>query len=248
MVRRKALSEEFLDTLIIPETLLYGRLLSNKEAFKYMEGKDSANIIKAYTQFSRLSKLIPSNPHLLYNLSYLKLRMWHAGVDSMIKPEVLLKEIQSLTHMHIDKKIVKRLLIDYYLLATDYFVKTNQPKLKEQALNYINSSYASAIHNENELILLTNYLVFYGRQDLALKILHPHAVKHTVSENLLFYYIGLTITNEFETSKVSYPTILQNAVKINKERFCNLFSSKGISFQLLNVDNLKSFYCKECEE
>jgi uncharacterized protein YkwD len=248
MVRRKILSEEFLDTLIIPESLLYGRLLSNKEAFKYFEGRDSSDIHKAYQHYSRLSKLIPSNPHLLYNLSVLKIKMWHAGEDSMIKPEIMLKEIQSLLNMHIDKKMVKRLLIDFYLLATDYFVKTNQLKLKEQALNYINTSYTTAIHNEEELMLLTNYLVYYGRFDLALKMLHPLAIKHTVSEDLLFYYIGLTIINEFETSKLNYAAILHSAVKINKERFCKIFSSTGITFQLLNNEKLKGLYCQECEE
>jgi uncharacterized protein YkwD len=247
-VRRKILSEEFLDTLVIPETLLYGRLLSNKAAFKYFEGKDSMDIHKAYAEFSRLQKLIPSNPYLIYNLSVLKIKMWHAGEDSIIKHEVMLKEIQSLLNMHIDKKMVKRLLIDFYLLATDHFVKTNQLKLKEQALNYINTSYASAIHNEEELMLLTNYLIYYDRSDLALKILHPHAVKHNVSENLLFYYIALTIINDFETSKINYASILHSAIKINKERFCKLFSSTGITFQLLNNDKLKTLYCQECEE
>jgi hypothetical protein len=248
MVRRKELSEGFLDSLTIPETLLFGRLLSNREAFKYLEGMDSLDINKAYANFARLSKLIPSNPYLLYNISVLKIKMWHTGIDSMIKPEILLKEIQSMLNMQIDKKYVKRLLINYYLLATEYFIKSNQSKLKEQALNYVNTNYLSVITNEAELILITNYLVTYGRLDLALKILQPLVSKPSVSEGLLFYYLGLTITSDFETSKLTYASILQSAARINKERFCRTFSSEGVSFQLLNNEKLKTFYCKECEK
>ena len=71
-----------------------------------------------------------------------------------------------------------------------------------------------------------------------------------VEEDLLFYYLNLTIVDQSLTRKTAYRSIMLNAININKKRYCDLFkvgSDGGITIQLLENNFLKKTYCENCE-
>ncbi|HSZ25391.1 MAG TPA: hypothetical protein VK766_06735, partial [Cytophagaceae bacterium] len=81
-------------------------------------------------------------------------------------------------------------------------------------------------------------------------LLAKYAIKIDVEEDLLFYYINLTIAQPKVTATKSYRAIMLNAINLNRERFCAIFKpfgKGGISFQLLDSEYLKKTYCENCK-
>jgi hypothetical protein len=70
-----------------------------------------------------------------------------------------------------------------------------------------------------------------------------------VDEDLLYYFINLTIIDDKLTSNDDYRTVLLNAINMNKDRFCKLFNAVedgGVTFQLLENEYLLQIYCENC--
>ena len=70
-----------------------------------------------------------------------------------------------------------------------------------------------------------------------------------IDEDLLFYYLNLTLIDKELTQDLNYRIVMLNASNMNKERFCKLFNSVengGITFQLLEDDYLRKTYCESC--
>ena len=71
-----------------------------------------------------------------------------------------------------------------------------------------------------------------------------------VDEDLLFYYLNLTIIDEALTQTSDYRSIMLNAFNRNKTRYCRLFNASndgGVTFQLPEDDYLRDSYCENCE-
>jgi len=71
-----------------------------------------------------------------------------------------------------------------------------------------------------------------------------------VNEDLLFYYVNLTIVNDFLVKQQDYRVILNNAYAQNPQRFCRLFNAsteEGVTFQLLSNEYLRLTYCESCK-
>ena len=70
-----------------------------------------------------------------------------------------------------------------------------------------------------------------------------------VDEDLLFYYLNLTIINKELTQSSDYRIIMLNALNMNQERYCKLFNpygEGGVTFQLLEDEYLRNTYCENC--
>ena len=99
-----------------------------------------------------------------------------------------------------------------------------------------------------DLLKLAHFFSWYHRYDYAEKLLAPYVRREDVAESILFYYLNLTLNDEAEHIKPAYLQLLKRASRLNPERFCLIFSSRGISFQLLRFPVLKESYCELCEE
>ncbi|MCW8896511.1 MAG: hypothetical protein OQJ96_03790 [Flavobacteriales bacterium] len=122
-------------------------------------------------------------------------------------------------------------------------------KAKDISINYISKNYSYVSMSNQDFLQLAKYFSSYGRYDLSEKVLKPHIRKIDVDEELLFYYLNLTIIDQKNTKNQSYRAIMLNAINLNKDRFCKLFDPYGrggINFQLLNDPYLKSTYCENC--
>ena len=86
---------------------------------------------------------------------------------------------------------------------------------------------------------------------MAQKIAKVLKRKIDVDEELLFYYLNLTVINPKNTNSEAYRTTMLNAINLNQKRFCMLFDpfgKGGINFQLLRDEYLKSTYCENCNK
>lgn len=85
---------------------------------------------------------------------------------------------------------------------------------------------------------------------MSLKLLENKVNQIDVNEDLLFYYLNLTLVDSELTKDPNYRTILLNAYTMNNERYCKLYNAVedgGVTYQLLEDTYLRTMYCENCE-
>ena len=178
----------------------------------------------------------------------LRLRLWASG-DSTINGDKLGKEIQALSK-RIDVNLHQRLMLNYSIIQCEKFQQARNYLGKDKAIQFIYKTCTGMALNDEDALSLSKFFVAYAKYDWAEALLLPYARRIDVLEDLIFYYINLTIVKPRVTATQTYRSIMLNAVNRNKERYCKLFDAfgkGGISFQLLDNDYLKKTYCENCK-
>ena len=245
-IRNNKMSAEDLGKIEIPKEIDYGSLLKNEAAFSFEQNED--DIYAALLAFKELETLLPKDEQIKFNICVLQLKSWVFG-ELLIEPDQLLRDIKTLTAKGIDSKMVKRLLLNYHIINSEYMMFKRDYKAKDVSIGYINKNYRYIQMSNSDYLQLAKYFSSYAKYDWAEKVLKPHIRKIDVDEELLFYYLNLTIVDAKNTKNDSYRAIMLNAINQNKTRFCKLFDpfgQGGINFQLLNDKYLKSTYCENC--
>ena len=121
---------------------------------------------------------------------------------------------------------------------------------KDICLTNIQSIYKNLTITVPDLVNLEKYFSYYAKYDWATALLKAKINNIDVDEELLFYYINLTVSDPEYTDKPEYRSIMLNAININQKRYCAAFNSipkGGITFQLLDDAYLQKTYCENCE-
>ncbi|MCS6822827.1 MAG: hypothetical protein NZ529_00920 [Cytophagaceae bacterium] len=232
----------------IPKKAEYKSLLHSKALFLYTQADTS--LVSLLKEFSELLKLSPKDPRIRYNFCILRLKHWAIN-ESAEDPKQLLNDILELNKSSINKNLINRLLINYYIIYGERMYQQKKYEEKDKAVKFIYSNYASLQLTYADVLHIAEYFVAYAKYSWAENLLAMYANKIDVTEDLLFYYLNLTIIKPKLTSTAAYRSIMLNAININQVRFCNLFkpfAKGGISFQLLENDYLKNTYCENCLE
>lgn len=219
-IRDNQLPEDFANQLEIPRESTYGPLLNNMAVFGHE--RNDLFLYDHIKNFESLLDILPENRKILYNLTALKIKAWREG-ELLTNREEILKNINELEKRGLEKGLVDRLQTNYYIILTQYY------------------------HQEQDY--RAKYMAVYSKFDWAEAVLYDRMSDLDVDEDLLFYYINLTIHDPRNTQQSEYRKFLLNAMDKNEQRFCNLFSpstSGGITFQLLDDDYLRVNYCENC--
>jgi hypothetical protein len=246
-VSEKSLPDNFLNSLELPEASEFGRLLLNRAAFGYESGE--YNEYEALKNFEKLLIILPNNNKIQYNICAIKLKIWTNG-EALIDQAALKKEIEGLRKKGIHENLVKRLLINYHIILSEIHYRKRNYIEKDKSVKYIFDTYKSLKLADDDLVNMAKYFSTYSKFEWATNILTARARTIDASEDLLFYYIGLTITDFRITGSAFYRTIMLNALNHDQPRFCELFNTMGyggISFQLLSDEKLKKTYCENCK-
>ncbi len=245
-VRNHEIPADLLDKLEIPEKTEFSLLLNKNSIFKYL--MDASDVYSTFMELSDLQDLIPDDPHLKYNICALKFKVWLLG-DNLINPVEFRQEIIELRRWNIPDPLVKRMLINYEILMSEYQMAKGEFAGKDKSLNYIYLNYKNVPLSDFDYLSLAQYFASYSRYDWATNLLAPKVKKVDVDEDLLFYYLNLTLIHDHLIRRSDYRTILLNAININPRRFCMIFEPKGkggVTFQLLENDFLRKTYCESC--
>ncbi len=99
---------------------------------------------------------------------------------------------------------------------------------------------------ENALKLAT---IFQRHGDLtyARKLLEPYLTDEKVNENLVFTYIAIAAHFPDEIFSRNFRLAMSRASELNQERFCKLFGTPYLSFQVLDNPAVKKVYCESCK-
>lgn len=237
-----------IDKLEIPKQKEFGNIINNNKAFNYIYNNEDP--YQTLLDFESLDALMPKNGHIKYNICVLKFRTLLVG-KGMIDPIKFQKEVTDLKLYGIDPKLIKRMLINYNIIMCEYYMHKGDYVNKDKCLNYIVSNYKNIPYNPLDIINVAQYLVAYSKYDQAIKTVYPYVKTVDCNEDILFYYINLTIVRSEIIQKNDFRNILLNAYNVNPKRFCKLFNSYdngGVTFQLLSNDYLKRSYCESCKK
>jgi hypothetical protein len=245
-IRNKELPVNFIQNLEIPQRNEFGILLNKNSIFKYL--LNEADITETYKELNKLSEIMPNDSHIKYNIVSIKFKLWLLGKE-MVYPDAFKKEIENLNKYNIPKNLVQRMLVNYEIVMCEYYMVRGDYPNKDKSLQYIASNYKNIPLSDFDYLCLAQYFSSYARYDWAIRLLENKVKKVDVDEDLLFYYLNLTIVDEVLTKRPDYRTVMLNAYNINKKRFCEMFNSVGsggVSFQLLENDYLRKTYCESC--
>jgi len=245
-IRKNQLPDDLSDKLEVPEEVEFGPLLLNKATFSYERNEE--DIYGAIMAFRKLLDILPENHQLHYNISVLNIKAWLFGQLSM-EPSRLKRSIEGLGSWGIRDQLIRRLLVNYHIIESEYKYQERDYAGKNKALQYIYDNYSILQLGNEDLLRLAKYFSSYNRMDWSELVLRPHAEKIDADEELLFYYLNLTVIDPENVKRPGYRNIMLNAINQNEKRFCGLFDpfgNGGITFQLLNNEYLKQTYCENC--
>jgi len=202
----------------------------------------------ALTQFQELAKLFPLEGRFRYNICVLKFQLWLEG-KPVSKPDDFKIEIYSLNKYGIPATLINRMLVNYYIIRGDQYMQLKDYVNKDKCLTSIQAIYKNLTMTAEDMVSLAQYFSYYAKYDWAMALLKPKINNIDVDEELLFYYINLTISDPAYTDRPEYRSIMLNAININQKRYCNAFNSidnGGITFQMLDDAYLQKTYCENC--
>lgn len=245
-VRNHEIPSNYIDKLEIPKKSEYSLLLTKNSIFKYLMNK--TDVYKTYKELTELQDLMPNDGHIKYNICAIKFKVWLLG-ENAVNPQDFKKEINDLRKYGIPYNLVKRMLVNYEIIMSEYYMMQKEFAKKDRSLRYIQSNFKNLPLSDSDYLSLAQYFASYTKYDWATKLLEKKVKSVDVDEDLLFYYINLTIIDDKMTKSTSYRTILLNAYNINPARFCKIFEPSklgGITFQLLDNEYLRKTYCENC--
>ena len=143
------------------------------------------------------------------------------------------------------------MIVNYHIVKAEEDARKNNHKGKDSSVNYVLKSYQNLILSDFDYLSIAQFFTYYSNIYDAIHTIEDKVNNITVDEDLLFYYLNLTITKEELTQTEEYRTVMLNAINMNKKRFCSLYNSalkKGVTFQLLEDEFLRATYCENCSK
>lgn len=246
-VKSNILSPDSIKKLQVPNTKEFLDVTINNASILHL--LDLRNGMIVYNKLLELEKLYPRNKKIKYNLVATKFVIWRNNWQE-INPKKFKQQINNLKLYGVSDLLIERLNINYNIIQSRKFLIAGDYKRKDYCVKNIHNAYKKIGVKDEDYLSLAKYFTTYARTDLALEILAKKVKQLTVSEDLLFYYINLTIIEKEYTQTKEYRTVMLNALSQNKQRFCNLFNkfdtNGGVTFQLLEDPYLRSTFCESC--
>jgi len=209
---------------------------------------EERNLLISMHELEKLAQLIPKDGKVKYNLTALKFKLWrhdYQPVDAI----AFKKQILGLKQFGISQNLIQRMLINYHIIKSEKYMRKRDYVNKDKAVAYILKNYKKIALSDFDYLSLSQYLTYYSNYQDAIELLEHKVRNISVDEDLLFYYLNMTLIDTELTKKTDYRTMMLNAINMNKSRYCKLFNSKddgGVTFQLLDNEYLRKTYCENC--
>jgi hypothetical protein len=264
------LPSDFLNQLEIPQTKPCLSLLNNQGVYQYLisvekqenvfqpKGKNSASTIisnnydlEALKQFEKYQKLDSENSKINYNICSLKFNLWEYDSTIVSSTDFWDEIMKVRKSKEIEVSLARRMILNYHILKSEQHQSRFEYDLKDNSVDFVSNKYKDISLDDSELYALAKYLVYYSRIPKAREMVADRLDKLDTDEDLLFYYINLMFFKDNPTSDHDFTKAIDNAVSINKPRFCHFYDvhkKGGAGIGLFEDKNLKILYCHFCEK
>ncbi len=241
-------STKLLKKMIIPEEKKFLQLLAKNCIIKYFI--DIRHTLEVEKKLLELQKLAPKDKRIKYNLTVLKFVIWKNRARKIDRNKFK-TEILNLKNFDVSQGLIDKMMVNFHIIKAEEDARKNDLKGKDSSVQLVLKSYKKLPLSDFDYLNLAQFLIYNGTVYDAIDIIEDKVKEVTVDEDLLFYYLNLTITKKELTKTDSYRTIMLNAINMNNKRFCKLYNSalnKGVTFQLLENEYLRSMYCENCNK
>ncbi|GAB7258262.1 hypothetical protein [Polaribacter sp. OB-PA-B3] len=243
---KKESSPDLLNTLNVPKQRKFVPILNKNSIYKYILNLSYAKI--AFDELKKLEKLDPKNKNIKYNLIVVKFIIWKNNWEK-IEASSFKQEILKLKSYGIKQHLIDRMLVNFHIVKAEKNMRARKYDEKDASVEFIIDTYENFNLSNYDYLSLAQFLTYYANTDEATEVLDEKVKTITIDEDLLFYYLNLTIVDEYAVDSQNYRTIMLNAIEMNRDRFCKLFNSSldgGVTFQLLENKYLRATYCENC--
>ena len=202
-----------------------------------------------YNELLELEKLAPKDGKIKYNIVALQIKLWRYKAIKVEEAD-LKNQINNLKQYNIQKPLIDRMMVNFHIIKAENFMQARDFKNKDLSVAFIENNYKKINLSDYDYLSLAQFFSYYANVDMAVTLLDQKSKQIDIDEDLLFYYLNLTMIDQELTQKQDYRTILLNANNINKLRFCKLFNpieKGGVTFQLLENEFLRTTYCESCQ-
>ncbi|MDU8884840.1 hypothetical protein RXV94_01625 [Yeosuana sp. MJ-SS3] len=245
-IKGQEASPEVLRKMTIPNQAKYANFMNKNSSFKYLA--DGLQALIVYNELLELEKIVPKDMKVKYNIVALKLKLWrHKAID--IDETALKNQIYVLKNYKVDNSLISRMMVNYHIIKAENDMRKRDYKNKDISVTYIDNNYSKFTFSDFDYLSLAQFFSYYANTDLSVELLKDKVNTIDVDEDLLFYYLNLTIINTKLTNTTEYRAIMLNAFNMNQERYCKLFNpfgEGGVTFQLLEDEYLRNTYCENC--
>ncbi len=247
-LKHKETSPNILKRMEVPNQEKYIRILNKNSVYKY--ALNVRQILIVYNELLALEKLAAKNVEVKYNIAAIKIKLWRFKAIE-INEAKLKNQIYTLKNYGIAPSLISRMMVNFHIIKAENLMRKRDYDNKDKSVSFIRNNYKKFSLSDYDYLSLAQFFSYYANVDMAVELLDKKARSIDIDEDLLFYYLNLTLIKTELTQEDDYRTILLNAINMNKSRFCKLFNAVedgGVTFQLLADAYLRGTYCENCED
>lgn len=212
-MKGKEIEPAYLKKMEIPKQSKFVKIFNKNSAFRYMQDVKQSLIV--YNELLELEKLAPNDGEVKYNIVAVKLKLWrHKAINE--DDTKLKNQINALKNYKIHASLIDRMLVNYHIVKAENLMAQRDYTNKDKSVDFINGKYKNFPLSDYDYLSLAQFFSYYANTDLSVKLLENKAKTIDIDEDLLFYYLNLTLIDRDLTQDENYRTIMLNAININK--------------------------------
>ena len=241
----------------IPQFKEYVPLSNNRLAFRlqFNEGEPSDSLIdKLRMDVEALLGVDEGNGHINFNKQAIKLYYWAKDINLLVIDEEnridevkdFERDIRKLYNTKIDNYQVNRLLLNYNIIAADYYYEKQDFRNRQRALKQVRRYVKKAKLSRNQTYEMARYFIYQMQIEWAVQIMLPFVKEDDFDEDFLMTFLSLVVYDNKYVKEDKVAEYFERGSKDFPEGFCNLFVKPGMSLEFFTDIRLKSLYCNTC--
>lgn len=247
-IENKRYPEETLDKLIIPQTAALSGLHMNKVVYDYFRnGRNTTE--EHYNELKKLTALDPKNDYIKYNYLFCKIKK--VPLDNSTKISEIQSEIESLYNAKdFPKRYVDALNTEYQFGIMDALDTIEGSEITIlNCINKIKSFYSLKKATWQNSLKLAYTFMKHREFRYSAELLEPFISRPDVNIEVLFTFISACYNVPERMVSRLFIDALRKAHEMDPKRYCNLFWTPNMSFQVLDVPQIKEDYLQfKCNE
>lgn len=197
-------------------------------------------------KFEDLYKKSPENDFAAFNKYLVDVKYSPISGEEEIKTTQ--KGIDALYNGKITQQYVDALNLEYQFKVMAYLDSVDSENdLVDASLDRIKKIFNVEGSSWQNALKLGYIFISYNDLDYACKVMAPFLEDEGVDKELYFAYITAAAPDENKLFTKEFRVAMEKAKKADSSRFCKLFGTPYLSYQLLENPLIKEDYCDSCE-
>ena len=200
-----------------------------------------------YLAFLELYLINKGLVEISFNRHVSLLKYWSDNKRDIKNFEDWDKTFKLLASRGIKDELYARTLLNYNLIAADYYYDLGNFKGRKSAFDGIMKWQSQSNLNSEEVLDLAQYLVYQDQLSNAIALLLPLTKSSEINQAQLFYLLQIGIYDRESLSEANYFKLMKTAQELFPKDFCGLFSKEKMGIQSLKNSEIKNLYCTHCQ-